>query len=161
MPEIQERAAQPYVAVRRTVTMTTIPEIADKLPVVFGWLGAQGIAPAGPPFLRYNVIDMARELEMEAGIPVATEVEGDGEVHGGVLPAGRYATALHHGHPEGLADATRDLLAWAAEQGLAWDKVGTPRGERWAARLESYLSDPAEVPDMKDWETVLAFKLAD
>jgi RNA polymerase sigma-70 factor, ECF subfamily len=105
---------------------------------------------------------MARELEMEAGVPVAAAVDGDGgEVYGGELPAGRYATALHHGHPQGLADATRDLLAWAAEQGLAWDKAHTPQGERWAARLESYLSDPAEVPDMADWETVLAIKLAD
>ena len=161
MPEIEERPAQPYVAVRRTVTMSTIPEIADRLPVVFGWLGAHGIAPAGPPFLRYNVIDMARDLEMEAGIPVPAEVTGDGEVSGGVLPAGRYATAIHHGHPQGLAAATGDLLAWAAERGLVWDKVGTPQGERWAARLESYLSDPAVVPDMNDWETVLAFKLAD
>jgi hypothetical protein len=33
--------------------------------------------------------------------------------------------------------------------------------ERWAARLEEYLSDPADQPDMNQWVTNLAFKLAD
>jgi DNA-binding transcriptional MerR regulator/uncharacterized protein with PQ loop repeat len=29
---------------------------------VFAWLGARGLDPAGPPFLKYNVVDMARQL---------------------------------------------------------------------------------------------------
>ncbi|MFL6075874.1 MAG: hypothetical protein ACJ73S_20985, partial [Mycobacteriales bacterium] len=58
-PTIVERPAQPYVAIRQEVTMATIPEIADRLPEVFGWLGAHGAEQAGPPFLKYNVIDMA------------------------------------------------------------------------------------------------------
>jgi hypothetical protein len=37
-PGIRWRDAQPYVAIRRVVTMRTIPEIADRLPEVFGWL---------------------------------------------------------------------------------------------------------------------------
>jgi hypothetical protein len=56
--------------------------------------------------------------------------------------------------------ATGDLLAWAERQGLTWDTTPTPDGERWGCRLEEYLSDPDEEPDMTKWETVLAFRLA-
>src|SRR5580698_6449761 len=88
-PEIVTRAEQPYVAIRARVTMAELGGVADRLPEVFGWLGARGLAPAGPPFFKYNVIDMARELEVEAGVPVAAAVAGDDQVVSGVLPAGR------------------------------------------------------------------------
>ena len=58
-PEIVTRAEQPYVAIRARVTMSELPGLADRLGEVFGWLGARGLAPAGPPFFRYDVIDMA------------------------------------------------------------------------------------------------------
>ena len=159
-PEITERAGQPYVAVRAQVTMQTISAIADRIPEVFGWLAAHGVAPAGAPFLKYNVIDMARQLEIEAGVPVAAAVDGDGSVLSGVLPAGRYATVTYAGHPAKLADATAELLAWASREGLVFDVSETGEGERWGARLEIYLTDPASEPDMDKWETQLAFRLA-
>ena len=53
-----ERAPQPYVSVPRTVTMATISCAADDIPGLFDWLAEHGTEPAGPPFLRYNVIDM-------------------------------------------------------------------------------------------------------
>ena len=37
----------------------------------------------------------------------------------------------------------------------------TPAGERWTSRLEWYLTDPAQEPDMTKWQTELAFRLAD
>jgi RNA polymerase sigma-70 factor (ECF subfamily) len=160
-PSVIERGEQPYVGIRRTVTMQTIPEIADQIPVLAGWLGQRGIAPAGAPFLRYLVIDMARELVIEAGFPVAAPVEGEGEVFAGVLPAGRYVTAVHVGHPSGLYGATAELNAWADAQGLRWDAEQTPDGDKFVCRLENYLTDPRVQPDMDKWETELAFKLAD
>jgi hypothetical protein len=57
--------------------------------------------------------------------------------------------------------ATASLLDWAAGHGLVWGKVPTPQGECWGARLEIYLIDPQEEPDMNDWVTELAFRLAD
>ena len=55
-PSIIERPAQPYVGTTRTVTMTSIGLIADRLPEILNTLLAQGQAPAGPPFLRYLAI---------------------------------------------------------------------------------------------------------
>jgi effector-binding domain-containing protein len=157
-PEITERPAKPYVAIAATVTMATLGTVVPPLNgEVFAWLAARGIAPAGPPFWRYTVVDMEHELEVEAGTPVAAPVAGDdGRVVAGVLPAGRYVTMHHVGHPESLADATGRLLSWAEAKGLRFDTDGT----RWGCRLESYLTDPATQPDMTKWETVLSFRLA-
>ena len=159
-PTITERPEQPYVGIRGRVTMQTIGEIADRIPELFGWLSARGIAPAGAPFLKYDVIDMERELGIEAGVPVPATVEGEGDVFCAVLPAGRYATVTHVGHPDGLVDVTAALLDWAADQGMEWDMTETADGERWACRLEVYRTDPAEQPDPTAWETDLVFKLA-
>ncbi|QYN39920.1 GyrI-like domain-containing protein [Pseudonocardia sp. DSM 110487] len=159
--DIVDRPAQPYVAVRRTVTMQTFPEIADRLPGLFGWLAERGIAPAGPPFFRYLVIDMERELDVEAGVPVATPIDGDGEVLAGELPAGRYAATTHVGHPDELIAVTGAFLDEAAAQGLSFDATETERGTRWGCRLELLLTNPAEQPDMNKWETTLAFRLVD
>jgi effector-binding domain-containing protein len=160
-PEIVTRAEQPYVAIRGHVTMAEIAAFAVRTGEVFGWLGARGLVPAGPPFLKYNVIDMARQLEMETGVPVAAPVDGGGEVISGVLPAGRYATVTHVGHPSELMGVTRALLDWAAGQGLTWDISPDADGDRWGSRVEIYLTDPSEEPDMSKWVTQLAFRLAD
>lgn len=104
---------------------------------------------------------MERELEVEAGVPVAATVDGDGHVFSGVLPAGRYAVLTHVGHPGELVNVTAGLLDWAARQGLNWDKSSTRAGERWGCRLELLLTSPAEEPDVDKWVTQLAFRLAD
>lgn len=159
-PSIVTRAEQPYVGVRSAVTMETISTIADRIPEVFGWLASHGVAPAGPPFLRYRMIDMDRRLDIEAGVPVAAAT-GDDQVHLDVLPAGRYVTLTHVGHFDGLAATTGELLAWAAGEGLTWDMTETPDGQAWNCRLEIYVTNPAEQPDPATWETQLAFRLAD
>jgi effector-binding domain-containing protein len=149
------------VAIKELVSMEAISEIADRIPELFGWLAERGVEPAGAPFLKYNVIDMGRRLEIEAGIPVAADVDGEGDVLAGVLPAGRYATVTHVGPFDRLVEVTGALLDWAAEQGLEWDVAETDEGQRWRCRLEIYETDPRAEPDMSKWETVLAFKLAD
>jgi effector-binding domain-containing protein len=158
-PQTSERGDQLYVAIRADVTMAQLPGLADRLGEVFGWLAERGIAPAGPPFFRYNVNDMERELNVEAGVPVAAAVEGDGHVIAGMLPAGRYAIAVHVGPYDGLAGAVDNLLRWAESQGLEWDKSSAGDGEHWGCRLESYLTDPSQQPDPATWETQLAFRL--
>ncbi|MFG2192857.1 GyrI-like domain-containing protein [Streptomyces sp. NPDC048639] len=162
---IVERPEQSYVAVRKTVTMTTIAEIADRLPEIFGWLAARGVEPAGPPFFRYRVIDMDRKLDIEAGFPVATATAtapgAEGEIFAGSLPAGRYVTVTHIGHPDRLRDVHASLLDWAARHELTWDMSETGAGEEWGCRLEIYRTDPRVQPDMNAWETEVAFRLAD
>jgi effector-binding domain-containing protein len=169
-PQVVELAAQPYVAIRARVTMQTIGTVLPELhPQVFawlagrdirsGWLDGGEILPAGLPFWKYNVIDMEREMEVEVGAPVTTAVNGDDRVLAGVIPEGRYATLRYTGHPGGLVGATASLLEWAKRQNLAFDVKPAGGGERWAARLEIYETDPD--PDMSKWTTQLLFRLSD
>jgi effector-binding domain-containing protein len=159
-PSIVQRTEQPYVAIKAFVTMQTLGEVLPALHhEVRNWLVSQDTQPAGRPFFKYNVIDMDRKLEIEAGFPVAAPVTGEDRVLAAALPAGRYATMWHTGHPNGLVGATQTLLDWAAQQGLAWDVTSVPEGERWGCRLEIYHDEPGQ--DMNEWATELAFKLAD
>jgi effector-binding domain-containing protein len=160
-PVIVERAAQPYVAYREAVTMQSVAAPARRFAEIYAWLGDQGIAPAGAPFYKYDLIDMAHELVIEAGVPVATVPDVPGEMVAGTLPAGRYATVTHVGHPDELMEVTRRLLEWGAQQGLTWDHTETANGDAWACRLEIYHSNPQDEPDMAKWVTDLAFRLAD
>jgi effector-binding domain-containing protein len=157
-PSVIDRPAQDYVAIKRTVTMDSIADIADRLPDVFAFLGERGIAPAGAPFLKYDSIDMEGDLVIEAGVPVAMPVGGRGEIVPDVLPAGRYATVTHVGRPEDLLEVTANLLGWAHERDLEFDHHDSPTGDVWRCRLEIYHSNPAEVAVDK-WETELAFLL--
>lgn len=149
------------MAIKGLITMETIGEIADRLPDVLAWLRSHGVTPTGAPFLKYNVIDMERQLEVEAGVPVGAMVEGDREVLAGVLPAGRYATVSYVGHPDELITVTASLLDWVAQQDLQWDMLETPDGQAWGCRLEEFKTDPSDEPDRNKWETQLAFRLAD
>jgi effector-binding domain-containing protein len=159
-PEIVKRTEQPYVAIRTLVTWQMLGEVAPRLhSEVRDWLRSRGVQPTGQPFFKYNVIDMDGKLEIEVGFPVAAPMTGEDQVLAAALPAGRYATLWHTGHPSGLAGATSTLLDWAAQQNLAFDVTPAPDGERWGCRLEIYHDEPGQ--DMNEWETELAFKLAD
>lgn len=160
-PRIAERTAQPYVAIRRAVTIPFGAVIDATMPKLFGWIGDHGVEPGGPPFFKYNVIDMAGELEIEFGVPTATLLQPDDVVVTGTLPAGRYATVTLHGHYDKLIDATAVLFGWARERGLEWDVAQTPKGDRFAGRFEVYPNDPREVPNPDDWETEIWIKLRD
>jgi len=83
-PTIVEWPAKPYAAIKTHVTMENMGQVVPPLSgEVFGWLAHRGVAPAGPPFWKYNVIDMQRGLELEAGVTVASAVEGDTRVQSG------------------------------------------------------------------------------
>jgi effector-binding domain-containing protein len=160
-PTVIDRPSQPYVGIRDRVTMATLATLIDRLPEVFAWIGQHGLAPAGPPFFQYHVIDMERELDMTVGVPLESAVPGDSSMSAGELPAGKYLTTTYTGHPRDLIWVTRDFLLWANDNGITFDRWDTPAGDAWAGRLESYETDPAQEPDMERWVTVLAFKIAD
>jgi effector-binding domain-containing protein len=134
-----------------------IPDLSDE---VFAWLGERGIAPAGAPFIRYHVINMETRMDIEIGVPVDHAVPGDGRVNAGVLPAGRYAALVYTGIRNGIK-GNAALLDWGAKQGFVWDRWEAENGDAFGARYESFLTDPADEPDQKKWETEVAIRLKD
>lgn len=160
-PEVVVRSEQPYVSITSTVTMHQLGDTLPPLvPEVLAWVDQAGLTPTGPPFWKYNVIDMAAGLEVEVGVPVNRRASGDDRMRAGLLPGGRYVVAHHVGHPDTLEQATGELLDWADARGLTWDVTDEGGEERWGARLEEYLNGPADQPDMDKWETDLVFRLA-
>ena len=104
---------------------------------------------------------MDRHLVMEAGVPTAVALPSADAVEAGLLPAGRYVTTTHVGHPSELVQVTGGLLDWVEQQRLSFDVQPSADGEVWGCRLEWMETDPAVEPDMNRWQTRLAFRLAD
>ena len=155
---IELRAAQPYAGIPVRVSMDGISGAVDEaFPELFGWLAAQDISVAAPPFIRYLVIDMAAELQIELAVPVAAGISGAGRIQPGVLPAGRYVTLRHTGPYDGLVASNAALQQWAQQEGITFDTWDTPEGTAWRARAEHYLTNPAAEPDPAKWEVDVAY----
>lgn len=151
---IEERPDQAYMAVRVRVVMSELGgAVAPLFGEVYGWVAEHGATPAGPPFLRYLIVDMESELEVDVAVPVIEPLAGDGRVVPGRLPGGRYAVLVHLGDPRGLVDANAALQDWCRERGLTWPM----EGDRWQGRIEVSLTNPADQPDPSTWETEVAY----
>ncbi|MFI6507872.1 GyrI-like domain-containing protein [Streptosporangium sp. NPDC050855] len=112
----------------------------------------------GPTFFRLHVVDMAGSMDVEVGVVTDRPVEGDGRVTPGLLPAGRYATLTYVNHGR---RANRALIEWVREQGLTFDCVEDPAGDRFGCRYEAYLTDPRSERMKTRWRIELAIRLAD
>jgi effector-binding domain-containing protein len=163
-PQIRQREALPYLAIRSEVT-NGVPAVVDTaFPQLFAWLGQHAVEPAGPPFIRYLEVDEAGEpLEIEVAAPISDGADppADDIVCAGILPAGRYATLVHigpyrHEDVPDLGDAQAALRSWTEQQGMV---TGRPseRGSSLAACVEHYRVGPPMEADWTKWETELAY----
>ena len=119
--------------------------LAEVLPAVFQYAMEQGLAMAGPPYVRY-VEQSAAFFTVEGGIPLVEAPKPPDEstnIIAGELPAGPVASIIHQGPYETLGESHVALDRWLANAGH------TAAGPPW----EVYLTDPGEVPDPKDWKT--------
>ncbi len=162
LPRRVERAATPYLAIGASVPMDQLGTVGPSLhSELFAWCRTNGVTPAGGPFFRYKVIDMAGLLQMEFGVSVSHSVAGDGRIVSGLLPAGRYAQISYTGPYDDLYDVNAVLIGWAKERGIKWDVTDTPQGEAFTCRIETYETDEAFEPDPTKWVTTLAIKTAE
>lgn len=158
-PRIDKRPERQTLGIRVRTPMKGMFAVVDKLVKELNrWLGKHHVEAAGPPFLRFHVIDMQGEMDIEVGVTVAAPLPGDERVKPGTLPAGRYASLIFTGH--GLV-ANKALLQWIAANDLVMDRWEDPRGDAFRARTETYLTDPKVEPHKKLWEIEVAIKLSD
>jgi effector-binding domain-containing protein len=108
---------------------------------LFGFIGAQGLAPQGPPEGAY-LTDPSQVPEEEAlwelRCPVAAaapEEEPEGRIGLKRLPAHHVASTMHRGPYEGIGSTYGAVMAWIGQHGY---QVAGPPGE-------VYLTDPQEV----------------
>ncbi len=159
-PKLEDRQEQPYMGIRVQVSprqfKNVIPELLNE---IFAWLQTQSAAPAGAPFMRYYVINMEGNMDVELGVPVAATLKGDNRISPGVLPTGRYASLVYSG-VTGIT-GNKALIEWARKKGIQWDRWDDAKGDAFRSRVEFYLTDPAVEPNRKKWETEVAIRLAD
>jgi effector-binding domain-containing protein len=122
------------------------------------WVQKHGIAEEGPYFLRYHIIDMNGQMDIEVGYVVSKHLAGDSRVKLGVLPAGNYASLTYSRY--GMR-ANKTLMNWAKENHIQWDRWDDPAGDAFRCRYEAYLTDYRVEPKKSRWQVELAVKLAD
>ncbi len=145
---------QQLLVIQRKVNRSDIAAtIAQTLPKIFVFSQQHGIALVpGHPVTRY--VDASYgSVTMEPGIRVAPGAKmpkDAGEVQLITLPGGPAAMTTHMGDYKNLHDAYAAIEKWMETEGVK--SAGAP----W----EEYVTDPGEVPDMKDWRTDVFWPLA-
>lgn len=146
----QDRSEQPLLLIERRIARSELQAmLGECFGALFGHGMRAGLAIAGAPLARY--INMGPGLwTVQAAMPLAVPAGAQGEMQPGVLPAGPVATAVHIGAYEQLSDTNAAIERWIEAEGL---KVA---GAPW----ESYLTDPGQVPDPRDWRTEVCWPVA-
>jgi len=80
---------------------------------------------------------------------MAVTAPGQDDVEAGELPGGPAAVAIHGGAYDQLGDTYAAMERW----------IEANRFGRGSAPWESYVTDPAEVLDVKDWRTEIYWPL--
>ncbi len=147
--EIIERQSQSALSIRTTTSVGKLPDFLSKAyGEIMHYLATKGMKPAGPPYAAYFNTDM-KNLDVEAGFPIAGKIESNGEIVCTALPSGSVATCLFVGPYAEFEDAYEALNELIEEKGLT--AVGTA--------YEFYLNDPKETePEDLQTEIVLPIK---
>jgi effector-binding domain-containing protein len=148
---IGPRDATIVVSKRLPVRLSEIgPVMGAAFGEVYGFLGARGVQPYGPPFVIYHGMPSGDDpFEIEICAPVARAPEPPAGWVVQVLPAGTFATLLHVGPYDTIGAAYQALTEWVGTHGLT--VAGPPR--------EVYLSEPSTPPDQT--RTIIEFPVTE
>lgn len=159
-PVAGARAEQPYVSIPIELTLKEWEKANTLVGEIFAWLGEKEVQPSGAPFFRYLVIgDTEKKFKLEVGVPITSPMFGDERVITGTIPAGKYATLVHIGHPDCIGNSFTVLEEWAKDHDIEWDNQMEGEEELWGGRFEYYLTDPAVEPNLEKWSTEIAYKI--
>jgi len=156
-PQVDTRSAQPYLRIAGRIEDDVSAFVDSAFKELFAWLAERGIEASGPEFILFRELDSdGKPVEVEIGVPVDADAEGDHRVRADELPGGRYLTYLHHGeyHPEtgpDLLASLAELTGWAAQNGIGHSE--------WF--IEHYLIGPETEPDEAKWLTEFAYLVVD
>jgi effector-binding domain-containing protein len=157
--KIYHRDETPIIGIRLTTPFAGMFAQVDKLREELAqWLKEQEIKPSGYGYLRYYVIDMSGDMDIEYGFCVEEPVAGNGRIQPGSLPAGRYVSLIYSG---GGYQGNKALVEYVRDNNLPVDRWDTPQGDNFRCRFELYLTDPKIEPRKTKWDIEVAFKLRD
>lgn len=138
---MQEKKAQPVVFIRAKVQIDMLPKLLEETDEkIKRYLKETGVKATDTLYTRYHNalpgIDVNEVIDVEIGVPVSTEVQGNSELKSSIVPAGRYVTAMYKGDPDELETAYEGILKWIYEADLK------PAG----AYFEYYYGEDEETP---------------
>jgi effector-binding domain-containing protein len=158
----EERPERPAASIPIEAPMSEWGRVNALVAELGGWMPAHGATPVGPPFYRYRRIgDVTVPFELSVGFELTEPTTGDDRVRTDPIPAGHWLVAIHNGHPDKIADSHRALLTHAEQSGVTV-APGPADDDRpsFAGMIETYLTDPAERPDLNDWQVEIAYLVA-
>ena len=133
-PRIEVRAEQPYLAIHRHVTDGVPAAVDSAFPELFAWLGERGIAPSGPPFMRFREVDPDGEpLELEVAAPVDKAVGGR-------------TRATRRSWPTPSPPAATSRWSTSGRTGASASPTSPSPARRWSAGRPSTASSTAARP---------------
>ncbi|MBA3716900.1 MAG: MerR family transcriptional regulator [Actinobacteria bacterium] len=127
--------------------MSTV--VPNDIAEVHGYVQELGLGFHGPPICVCPFPNEDGTLDAEIGWPVPKEVPGRGRFEFKELPATRALVMKHVGPFSALGSAYRLMAEVMEENGLT--ATGAPR--------EMYVSDPEQVSDPNDYETLIAWPI--
>ena len=109
------------------------------------YLGSMKTEPAGPPVsIAHTYQDATMTMELEIGLPTATELPATATLSSGKIPAGKAARYTYMGDYQNMP------AAWDAFMGA----VMSQHKPRWSP-YEIYMTDPMSEPDTSKWLTYM------
>ncbi len=150
---IERRALAPVPILfvqRETARHEIAAAIGEGLGQVMTYAAGTGATIAGRPFTRY-VSSGPGLLTIDVGMPVAAIAGGTDAVRAGSLQGGPALVAVHGGEYASLGETYAALERWMKEHGAR------PAGPPW----ESYVNDPADLPNAADWRTDVYWPIAE
>jgi effector-binding domain-containing protein len=153
----EDREPQPVLSIRANVTLAELAQAqGERLSELWRSMQARGLAPIGPPFVRYHTFGET-ETDVEVGVPVAEGATGKGRTEAGTLPGGAAIITWHLGAHDRLGDAYGRLNAWLEEHGR---EAAGPAWEIYWWIDMSTEPDPSSWPAPTQWRTELVQPVA-
>jgi len=111
--------------------------LVDALKSVYGYLGKEGIQPAGKPLVIYTQTDDVG-FEYQAAVPIAQEpkVAPQGDIAVGDAPSGKVLKFVHRGSYDDM-DTTYEAIT---------NYLDEKRLEAKDIFIEEYMTDPIKTP---------------
>ncbi len=151
--EVEDRPERPIVSVRTRAAVQDLPQIFGRTyGALMPYMTEMGAQPAGEPFAAYyNMATMdMQNLDIEIGFPVSKPLPDRGDIKGGALPAGKYATTMHIGPYDMLGLAYEALTQYVNANGYEPTDVA----------YEFYFSGPETPPEEIQTQIVFPLKVA-
>jgi effector-binding domain-containing protein len=114
--------------------------LVDAFKSVYGYLGKEGLQPAGPPFAIYTETSDAG-FEYLAAVPIAQEpkVAPQGDIAVGPAPSGKMLRFVHRGSYDAMDTTYEAITNYLEEKQLEAKDIF----------VEEYVTDPTKTPEDK------------